>query len=176
MSQLLSELDGLTSQNVFVIGATNRPDLLDSNLLRPGRFDKLLYLGVSATRADQSRIIKALVRKFDLEEGLEVDDIAEMCPRHLTGADFYALCSDAMLKAIVSKINVVDELVDAYNQALKPGEMKVSPSYFIEYHMSIHERQVKVSLQNFINALQDLTPSVSLDELKRYELLQKEIQ
>ncbi len=54
VAQFLTELDGLYAKNqeslVFVIGATNRPDLLDQSLLRPGRFDKLIYLGVNNDR------------------------------------------------------------------------------------------------------------------------------
>ena len=76
VSQLLAELDGMSSGGdddesgtggggggVFVIGATNRPDLLDQALLRPGRFDKMLYLGVSDTHDKQQKILEALSRK-----------------------------------------------------------------------------------------------------------------
>lgn len=68
VSQLLAELDGMSDGDeggggVFVIGATNRPDLLDQALLRPGRFDKMLYLGVSDTHEKQSKILEALSRK-----------------------------------------------------------------------------------------------------------------
>jgi peroxin-6 len=67
VSQLLAELDGMSggedTGGVFVIGATNRPDLLDQALLRPGRFDKMLYLGVSDTHDKQLKIMEALTRK-----------------------------------------------------------------------------------------------------------------
>jgi len=70
VSQLLAELDGMSNGDdgnggdVFVIGATNRPDLLDQALLRPGRFDKMLYLGVSDTHEKQLTILEALTRKY----------------------------------------------------------------------------------------------------------------
>ena len=65
VSQLLAELDGIQkSRDVFVIGATNRPDLLDPALLRPGRFDTLLYLGISKEKEDRMKIVKALTRKY----------------------------------------------------------------------------------------------------------------
>lgn len=68
VSQLLAELDGMSDggEGVFVIGATNRPDLLDQALLRPGRFDKMLYLGVSDTHEKQQTILEALTRKYVL--------------------------------------------------------------------------------------------------------------
>ncbi len=69
VSQLLAELDGMSDGEdigggVFVIGATNRPDLLDPALLRPGRFDKMLYLGISDTHEKQATILQALTRKY----------------------------------------------------------------------------------------------------------------
>ena len=55
------------SGNDLVIGATNRPDLLDSSLLRPGRFDRLIYLGIASDRESQGKIIRALTASLLLE-------------------------------------------------------------------------------------------------------------
>ena len=68
VAQLLAELDGVQEnqqkqQQVFIIAATNRPDLLDPALLRPGRFDRLVYLSISSTKEQQIKIMKALTRK-----------------------------------------------------------------------------------------------------------------
>jgi peroxin-6 len=118
VSQLLAELDGIASSSsssssagagdVFVIGATNRPDLLDPALLRPGRFDRLLYLGVSDTDEAQLRVLEALTRKFRLDPALDLARVARECPFHFTGADFYALCADALLKAMSRKAQEID--------------------------------------------------------------------
>ncbi|KAJ3251287.1 peroxisomal assembly protein [Boothiomyces macroporosus] len=88
VSQLLAELDGCGGSDVFCIGATNRPDLLDSALLRPGRFDKLVYLGPS---------------DFDIES------FTSKIPDGFTGADYYALSSRAFMNAIKRRIKVIDQ-------------------------------------------------------------------
>jgi peroxin-6 len=71
VSQLLAELDGLSGGSssdrpIFVIGATNRSDLIDPALLRPGRFDRLVYVGLPTGDAEKVRILAALTRKFRL--------------------------------------------------------------------------------------------------------------
>ena len=128
VSQLLAELDGISSsssssssssagggEDVFVIGATNRPDLLDPALLRPGRFDRLLYLGVSETNEEQLRILQALTRKFRLDPELDLmNDVARACPFNFTGADFYALCADALLKAMSRKAQEIDARIGTF--------------------------------------------------------------
>jgi peroxin-6 len=128
VSQLLAELDGISSsssssgggggggEDVFVIGATNRPDLLDPALLRPGRFDRLLYLGVSETDEEQLRILQALTRKFRLDPALDLMDVAKACPFNFTGADFYALCADALLKAMSRKAQEIDAHIGTSTQ------------------------------------------------------------
>jgi len=108
VSQLLVEIDGLSdnSQDLFIIGATNRPDLLDSALLRPGRFDKLLYVGVNTDASYRERILKAQTRKYKLHSNVSLLSVAQRCPPNFTGADIYALCADAWFHAAKRSVSV----------------------------------------------------------------------
>ncbi|KAE8351327.1 hypothetical protein BDV28DRAFT_22087 [Aspergillus coremiiformis] len=172
VSQLLAELDGMNggeenSGGVFVIGATNRPDLLDTALLRPGRFDKMLYLGVSDTHEKQATILEALTRKFALAPEVSLNRVAEQLPLTYTGADLYALCSDAMLKAITRKATAVDEKITQL-----PGE-PVSTAYFFDHLASPEDVSVTVAEEDFIQAQNELVPSVSAKELEHFERIRQ---
>ena len=71
----------------------------------------MLYLGISETHDAQLNILEALTRKFRLHPDLRLISIAELCPFNYTGADFYALCSDAMLKAMARKAEEVQSKI-----------------------------------------------------------------
>ncbi|KAI8615569.1 P-loop containing nucleoside triphosphate hydrolase protein [Chytriomyces sp. MP71] len=176
VSQLLAELDSVGSTgggDVFVIGATNRPDLLDSALLRPGRFDKMLYLGVSEEKAKQVSVLQALTRKFALEEGLDLGRVADHIPAHLTGADLYALCSDAMLKAMSRTIRVVDDKIVEHNEARsKEGKTPLLMTDFLETVADSRDKSVIVNENDFLEALAELKPSLTPADLAHYAKLQ----
>ncbi|KAF9812997.1 hypothetical protein IEO21_05830 [Rhodonia placenta] len=179
VSQLLAELDGLSGgkagADVFVIGATNRPDLLDSALLRPGRFDRMLYLGVSKTHAAQLNILQALTRKFRLHPDLKLEDIAEQCPFHYTGADFYALCADALLKAMSRKAEELEATIAELNK-LPPDPQHpypLTPQYYLAVMATTQETEVLVSQEDFETALRELVPSVSQAEMDHYAQIQQ---
>ncbi|KAL2271108.1 hypothetical protein VTJ83DRAFT_479 [Remersonia thermophila] len=175
VSQLLAELDGMSggedSGGVFVIGATNRPDLLDQALLRPGRFDKMLYLGVSDTHEKQLKIMEALTRKFTLHPSLSLSSIAARLPFTYTGADFYALCSDAMLKAVTRQASLVDAKVRAINADPAAHNLRgpISTAYFFDHFATPEDLAVMVTEQDFLDAHRELVPSVSAGELEHYE-------
>ncbi|QLL33119.1 hypothetical protein HG536_0E00290 [Torulaspora globosa] len=167
VSQLLAELDGMGSSGdgVFVIGATNRPDLLDEALLRPGRFDKLLYLGISDTNEKQCNILQALTRKFDLDDEVDLMAIADKCPFNYTGADFYALCSDAMLNAMTRTAGEIDQKLVEYNESHSDS---LTLKHWFDKIATPRDVKVKVAMTDFLKAQRELTPSVSDEELSHY--------
>ena len=71
----------------------------------------MLYLGVSQTHEAQSDILEALTRKFRLDPGLDLRRLAERCPFNYTGADFYALCADAMLNAMSRRAEALEQKI-----------------------------------------------------------------
>lgn len=174
VSQLLAELDGMSDgesngEGVFVVGATNRPDLLDEALLRPGRFDKMLYLGISDTNEKQTKILEALTRKFKLSDDVDLVKIAEKCSFTFTGADFYALCSDSMLNAMTRAARAVDVKLKAFNEKrVANGEEEVSSRWWFDNVAQPEDINVEVTMQDFRKAQNELLPSVSADELAHY--------
>jgi len=162
VSQLLAELDGMSDSDgggggVFVIGATNRPDLLDQALLRPGRFDKMLYLGISDTHEKQLTILEALTRKFTLHPDMSLRRVAEILPFTYTGADLYALCSDAMLKAVTRQASAVDAKI----KALPDGP--VTTAYYFDHYATPEDLAVMVTEEDFYAAQKELAGSVRYD-------------
>ncbi|KAI8853669.1 P-loop containing nucleoside triphosphate hydrolase protein [Chytridium lagenaria] len=170
VSQLLAELDSVSGGSggeVFVIGATNRPDLLDAALLRPGRFDKLLYLGVSDDHGKQENVLKALTRNLR--------EVARQCPLTLTGADMYALCSDAMLKSINRTIAQVEQSLSTsyvYVPTLISSDA-VGAAYYLEAIATKEQKAVLVQMEDFAAAVAELKPSVSAADLMHYHAVQE---
>ncbi|XP_012253776.2 peroxisome assembly factor 2 isoform X1 [Athalia rosae] len=164
VSQLLAEIDGIESSgSVFIIGATNRPDLIDPALLRPGRFDKLLYVGISTDQMSRLSVLKALTRKFNFfEDGKELEQVVKILPDNVTGADMYAVCSNAWLLAVRRNLENLIE-VGTVNHRFGAGKMN-----------AISDRVV-VTQEDLIKAAETLVPSVSKEELKRYEKLRSEL-
>ncbi|XP_050438295.1 uncharacterized protein LOC126844272 [Adelges cooleyi] len=101
VSQLLTEMDGVSTDNqqIFVLGATNRPDLIDSALLRPGRLDKSVYVGGCNDKESKVHVLKALTRKFVLSSDCCLEDIVKYLPPTITGAELYGICYNAWLNS-----------------------------------------------------------------------------
>jgi len=104
ISQILTELDGLEElRDVTVIAATNRPDIIDPALLRPGRFDRLIYIPPPDKEA-RKEIFRIHTRKKPLAKDVSIDELAEKTDGY-TGADIAAVCNEAVMAAIREYIN-----------------------------------------------------------------------
>lgn len=151
LNQLLIELDGSDQrQGVYVIGATNRLEVIDRAVLRPGRFGKKLYVPLP-NAVERGLILKALAQKKPISDDVDLDAIArrEAC-NNLSGADLAALMNEAAMAAMEER-----------QKSLQLAGSSTEP------------RVIKTS--HFEKALEKVTPSVSEKQRSYYEALsQKE--
>lgn len=99
LMQLLAELDGFNPLgDVKIIGATNRPDILDEALLRPGRFDRIIDIPIPSSEA-RTQIYKIHTRKMNIDESVEVSELSHKT-ENATGAEIKAICTEAGMFAI----------------------------------------------------------------------------
>ncbi len=126
ISQLLTEIDGIESlQNVVVIGATNRPDLLDTAVLRPGRFDRLIYVPAPDLKTLKD-IIKIQTRKMPLSKDVDLDEVARRLPGY-SGADLDAICREAALDALRRDPDSTEVTLRDFKDAIEKVRPSVSP-------------------------------------------------
>jgi len=150
ISQLLTEMDGIEElRGVVVIAATNRPDIVDPALLRPGRFDKLLYVPLPDLEA-RKEILKIHLRKKPLAEDIDIDELAKRTEGY-TGADLSAICNTAVMLAIREHIM----------NSKGPEEAKENL------------KELKVYKRHFEEALKKVKP-ISQRELEMYKRISEE--
>ncbi|GAA5850820.1 hypothetical protein JCM8547_009098 [Rhodosporidiobolus lusitaniae] len=155
VNTLLTELDGLEARKqVFVIGATNRPDRIDPAMNRPGRLDKLLYVALP-TPAERIEILRAVTRKTPLAEDVDLERLAQDdLTQHFSGADLSSLVREA-------SVATVRELFVRYGPAGPPvveGQAGVAAG-------------VKVEMRHFVKAAKGTHPSVDARQRRRFETL-----
>ena len=155
VSQMLTEIDGIQPlRDIVVIGATNRPDLIDPAILRPGRLERLIYVGPPDLQA-RHEILKVLTKKMPLAEDVDLWRIATLTER-FSGADLAALVREAAMSALREDLNaskvemrhfemalhkikpsLTDDLLKYYEEVMKtlravtPPEEKREESYVI---------------------------------------------
>ena len=138
ISQILTELDGLEElKDVVVIGATNRIDIVDPALLRPGRFDKLLRVPVPDLEARKD-ILKIHLEKKPLAEDVKIDQLAEKTEGY-TGADLAALCNNASMLVIKEHITK-SKTIEKAKETLK---------------------DLKINMKDFEKTLEKMKPSAT---------------
>jgi transitional endoplasmic reticulum ATPase len=152
ISQLLTELDGLEElEDVVVIATTNRPDLIDSALLRPGRLDRHIHVPVPDEEG-RRKIFEVHTRNKPLAEGVDLDDLAARTEGYV-GADIEAVAREAAMAASREFVNSVS-----------PEEMRDSVG------------NVRVTMDHFEQALAEVSPSVDEDTRERYEEIEAEFE
>ena len=135
LNQLLTEMDGFgTNTNVIVLAATNRADVLDSALMRAGRFDRQIYVDLPDVR-ERKEIFEVHLRPLKKEETLDIDFLAKQTPG-FSGADIANVCNEAALiaarkgKKSVNKqdfLDAVDRIVgglEKKNKIITPAEKR----------------------------------------------------
>ncbi len=133
VNTILAEMDGLEEmQSVILIGATNRPALVDPALLRPGRFDELVYVPVPG-KDGRRRILAIHTSKMPLGKDVDLDDIAERAERY-SGADLEDLVRRAGLYALREHGGLVETVqMKHFEKALEDSRASVTPEMEEEY-------------------------------------------
>jgi len=125
VSQLLSELDGIEDmEDVVVVATTNRPDLIDSALLRPGRLDRHVHVPIPDEEARRA-IIEVHTRDKPLAEGVDLDRFARRTEGYV-GADLEAICREAAMAATREFVNSVNP--EEIGESV--GNVRITPDHF----------------------------------------------
>ncbi|XP_034465337.1 nuclear valosin-containing protein-like isoform X3 [Hippoglossus hippoglossus] len=163
VNQLLTEMDGLeTRRQVFIMAATNRPDIIDPAILRPGRLDKTLYVGLPPAK-DRHEILLTITKggtKPQLEQDVSLEEIAfdERCDC-LTGADLTALVREASVNALRAYLKGQNPPASSSGHTCSAGSVA----------------HIRVSKQNFEDAFKKVRPSVSKKDQRTYEQLRESL-
>jgi len=126
ISQLLAELDGIeTLQNVLVIAATNRPDILDPAVMRPGRFDRLIYVP-SPDFDSLKEIFKIHAGSMPLSKDVSLDELARKAQGY-SGADIEAICREAAMNALREDVDVTEVSRRDFDEAMERVGPSIAP-------------------------------------------------
>lgn len=132
VNTILSEMDGLEElQSVVVIGATNRPNLIDPALLRPGRFDELIYVGLPDAPG-RERILTIQTGKMPLADDVDLAEVARRTDRY-TGADLEDVVRRAGLVALRASLGAAQVTMANFEEALLDSRATVTPEMEREY-------------------------------------------
>jgi len=161
VNQLLTEMDGLEDRKqIFIIAATNRPDIIDPAMLRPGRLDKLLYVPLPDFN-DRCSILETITKNLKLDNDIELNKInMDKRMEGFSGADIAALVREAQLHAL-------KRLNEKEKEKIKNGDNDINDKEEVEF---------KINMSDFEYSLNNILPSVSLNDKKKYENLKKKLQ
>ncbi|XP_052756516.1 peroxisomal biogenesis factor 6 [Galleria mellonella] len=159
VSQLLAEIDGVASGEdadssslVFIMGATNRPDLLEQSLLRPGRLDKLVYVAPYSGIGEKTSVLKALCRSHNVRPDVQLASVAAALPERCSGADLLRVVSTARAAAVRALLR------DLHNGLIKESELSTD--------------SVIIGVPELTEGVETFRPSITDEELAYYDSLE----
>ncbi|AJV59971.1 CFF_HP2_G0030620.mRNA.1.CDS.1 [Saccharomyces cerevisiae] len=170
VNTLLTELDGLNDRRgIFVIGATNRPDMIDPAMLRPGRLDKTLFIELPNTE-EKLDIIKTLTKSHGtpLSSDVDFEEIIrnEKC-NNFSGADLAALVRESSVLALKRKFFQSEEIQSVLDNDLDKE--------FEDLSVGVSGEEIIVTMSDFRSALRKIKPSVSDKDRLKYDRLNKKM-
>ena len=143
VNQLLTEMDGLVELNeVMVIAATNRPDLIDAALLRPGRFDRIIMAGVPDLKA-REKIFGVHTKGMKIAKDVDLKKLSTLTDFY-TGSDIEAICREAAMIALRKDIKVKEIDAKHFDEALKKVRASVTEKD-LEKYKQIEEQFLKTA-------------------------------
>jgi len=161
INQILTEMDGMNAKkNVFIIGATNRPDIIDPAILRPGRLDQLLYIPLPDLPS-RSQILKAVLRKSPVAKDVDLEAIARST-EGFSGADITEICQRSCKLAIRESIEkeITNEKKKQENPEQAEAEMDVDPV-------------PEITRVHFEESMKYARKSVSASDIRKYEMFKQ---
>ncbi|MBD3342380.1 MAG: AAA family ATPase [Candidatus Lokiarchaeota archaeon] len=136
LSQLLTEMDGLEGrENIVVIMATNRPDILDHALMRRGRLDRHIYIGHPSTDKEKRKIFDIHTKPMKIADDIKVDRLISMM-ENFSGSDIYSICQEAGMLAIKNDDEIIR--MKHFEEILKDTKGSITPQ-MIQYYTKIRE-------------------------------------
>jgi len=142
ISQLLTEMDGIVSlEDVVVIAATNRPDLVDQAVLRPGRFDRLIYVSEPNEEA-RKQIFKIYTKNMPLAKDVKIEELAKMTNNY-SGADINGLSREAALIALRKNIGTKEVALADFRAAMEKVGPSITPD--MENWYKSFMRQIRIA-------------------------------
>ena len=126
ISQLLTEMDGIVAlEDIVVIAATNRPDIVDPAVLRPGRFDRLIYVPEPDEKS-RHQIFRIYIKDMPLAKDVDLTQLVAMA-KNYSGADIEALCREAGMHALRRDVNAKEITMIDFQEAIKSVGPSITP-------------------------------------------------
>ncbi|XP_014652931.1 PREDICTED: transitional endoplasmic reticulum ATPase [Ceratotherium simum simum] len=161
INQILTEMDGMsTKKNVFIIGATNRPDIIDPAILRPGRLDQLIYIPLPDEKS-RVAILKANLRKSPVAKDVDLEFLAKMT-NGFSGADLTEICQRACKLAIRESIE----------SEIRRERERQTNAMEVEEDDPVPE----IRRDHFEEAMRFARRSVSDNDIRKYEMFAQTLQ